>query len=61
LRSWRDRCVFNALARYHVLSQGDRREAIFRTDADRNVFLDLLGHTCRRTGWQIHPVIKLSQ
>src|SRR5215211_5394110 len=39
---------------YHVLSRGDRREAIFRTDADRKLFLDLLGLSCRRTGWQIH-------
>ena len=39
---------------YHVLSRGDRREAIFRSDADRKLFLDLLGQTCRRTGWQIH-------
>jgi len=30
--------------RYHVLSRGDRREAIFRTDADRKLFLDLFGH-----------------
>jgi hypothetical protein len=27
---------------YHVLSRGDRREAIFRTEADRELFLDLL-------------------
>lgn len=39
---------------YHVLSRGDRREAIFRTGADRKLFLDLLAQTCRRTGWQIH-------
>jgi len=39
---------------YYVLSRGDRREAIFRTDADRRLFLDLLGQTCRSTGWQIH-------
>src|SRR5882672_3652529 len=39
---------------YHVLSRGDRREAIFRTEADRKLFLDLLGQTCRRAGWQIH-------
>jgi hypothetical protein len=39
---------------YHVLSRGDRREAIFRSEADRKLFLDLLGLTCRRTGWQIH-------
>src|SRR5260370_39832951 len=39
---------------YHVISRGDRREAIFRTEADRKLFLDLLDQTCRRTGWQIH-------
>src|SRR5438067_8767831 len=39
---------------YHVLSRGDRREAIFRTEAHRKLFLDLLDQTCRRTGWQIH-------
>jgi hypothetical protein len=35
---------------YHVLSRGDRREAIFRSEADRKLFLGLLGLTCRRTG-----------
>ena len=39
---------------YHVLSRGDRREAIFRTEADRKLFLELLARTCQRTGWQIH-------
>src|ERR1700745_2470334 len=34
---------------YHVLSRGDRRAAIFRRDADRKLFLDLLGLTCRRS------------
>jgi putative transposase len=29
---------------YHVLSRGDRREAIFRTEADRKLFLDLLAN-----------------
>jgi REP element-mobilizing transposase RayT len=29
-------------------------EAIFRTDVDRKLFLDLLDQTSRRTGWQIH-------
>jgi hypothetical protein len=28
---------------YHVLNRGDRREGIFRTEADRKLFLDLLG------------------
>ena len=39
---------------YHVLSRGDRRETIFRAEADRKLVLDLLGRTCRQTEWQIH-------
>jgi len=34
---------------YHVLSREDWREAIFRSDADRKLFLDLLGLTYRRS------------
>ena len=30
---------------YHVLSSGDRRDAIFRTEADRKLFLNLLDRT----------------
>ena len=33
-------------ARYHVMSRGDRREAIFLDDADRNAFLGTLGEAC---------------
>src|SRR5438128_9006414 len=39
---------------YHVLNRGDRREPIFRDDRDRQQFLDTLGETCGKTGWQIH-------
>ncbi|MBI3849864.1 MAG: transposase [Verrucomicrobia bacterium] len=39
---------------YHVLNRGDRREPIFRDDTDRRLFLETLGQTCARTGWQIH-------
>ena len=39
---------------YHVMSRGDRREAIFKDDRDRKLLLELLARTCRRTGWQIH-------
>ncbi|MBK1702744.1 addiction module toxin RelE, partial [Thiococcus pfennigii] len=28
---------------YHVTSRGDRREAIYRDDADRGAWLELLG------------------
>jgi len=33
-------------ARYHVMSRGDRREAIFYDDADRVEFLRTLGQAC---------------
>ena len=39
---------------YHVLNRGDRREPIFRDDADRRRFLDTLAETCAKTGWQLH-------
>ncbi|MBC8094927.1 MAG: transposase [Akkermansiaceae bacterium] len=39
---------------YHVMNRGDRREAIFLTDADRELFLETLGQTCEKTGWQVH-------
>ena len=41
-------------ALYHVLDRGDRREAIFRDDADRQRFLETLGEVCARTGWRLH-------
>jgi REP element-mobilizing transposase RayT len=41
-------------ARYHVMSRGDRREAIFFGDADRVAFLKALGEACQKTGWQVH-------
>ena len=39
---------------YHVLSRGDRRQAIFLGDADRELFLRTLGEACKKTDWQIH-------
>ncbi len=39
---------------YHVMARGDRREAIFADDLDRQVFLRTLGETCERTGWRVH-------
>ena len=41
-------------ARYHVMSRGDRREAIFYDDADRVEFLGTFGQACRKTGCQVH-------
>jgi len=37
-----------ARARYHVMSRGDRREAIFYDDADRVEFLRTLGKLVSR-------------
>jgi len=53
-------------ALYHVTSRGDRREAIFEDDSDRERFLELLGqvktlllgwarHRTGRTGEMVTP------
>jgi putative transposase len=39
---------------YHVMNRGDRREPIFKDDADRKLFLQTLGEACQKTGWLIH-------
>ena len=41
---------------YHVMNRGDRREAIFRDDGDRQRFLDTLGEACGKAGWQVHAL-----
>ena len=38
----------------HVMSRGDRREAIFLDDVDRQDFLRTLAEACQKTGWQVH-------
>jgi hypothetical protein len=39
---------------YHVMNQGDRREAIFEDNQDRQRLLETLGQACEKTGWQVH-------
>jgi putative transposase len=39
---------------YHVTSRGDRREDIYLNDADRHLWLTLLGAVCRRFNWRCH-------
>src|SRR5213083_1201692 len=39
---------------YHVMNRGDRREAIFKDDADRHRWVETLGECCQRTDWQVH-------
>jgi putative transposase len=47
-------------ALYHVMSRGDRREAIFLEDADRDGFLRALGEACAKTAWQVHAYCLMS-
>jgi hypothetical protein len=53
---WSDECghaeamrIQCAGARYHVMSRGNRREAIFYDDADRVQFLRTLGQACLKS------------
>src|SRR5580700_3493669 len=39
---------------YHVMSRGDRREAIFLDEGDRHNFLKTLAEACAKTGFAIH-------
>lgn len=41
---------------YHVTSHGDGRKPIFRSDRDRELFLETLGEACLKTGWQAHAL-----
>jgi REP element-mobilizing transposase RayT len=38
------------------MNRGDRREEIFKDDADRERFLETLGEVCVKTGWQVHAL-----
>jgi putative transposase len=42
---------------YHVMCRGDRREEIFRDDADRRMFLETLGEACGRSGFRVHAYV----
>jgi REP element-mobilizing transposase RayT len=39
------------------MARGDRREAIYRDDADRRMFLAALAEACGRTGWRCHAYV----
>lgn len=41
-------------ALYHVTSRGDRQEAIYETDTDRERFLSVLSDVCERYNWVCH-------
>ncbi len=39
---------------YHVTSRGDRKEDIYLSDADREIFLSILSVACERFQWHCH-------
>jgi len=39
---------------YHITSRGDRQEAIYEGDADRQQWLEILSRVCERYNWSIH-------
>ena len=39
---------------YHITSRGDRQEAIYEDDADRQQWLDILARICERYNWRVH-------
>jgi putative transposase len=45
---------------YHVMARGNRRERIFRDEADRRFFCQTLGEACARTGWKVHAWVLMS-
>ena len=49
-----------ARAVYHVMNRGDRREAVFEDDRDRQRFLETVSEACQKTGWQIHAYCLMS-
>ena len=42
---------------YHVMCRGDRREAIFEDDKDRERFIETLHEAASRAGWIIHAFV----
>lgn len=45
---------------YHVMNRGDRRQGIFRRDADRVIFLETLASASAKTQWQVHAYCLMS-
>ena len=45
---------------YHVMARGNRRERIFRDEADRLLFYQTLGEAYERTGLRVHAWVRMS-
>ena len=39
------------------MDRGDRLEAIYLDDEDRELFLKTLGQTSKRAGWRVHSYV----
>src|SRR6267142_1420074 len=48
-----------ANAIYHVMNRGDRREPIFKDEADRQRFVATHAEACTKTNWQVHAYVLL--
>ncbi len=44
-------------ATYHVMCRGDRREAIFEDDQDRECFVETLAQASKCAGWLVHGYV----
>jgi putative transposase len=42
------------------MARGNRRERIFRGEADRRLFYEILEEACERTGWRVHAWVLMS-
>ena len=47
-------------ALYHVTSRGDRQEAVFEDDEDREVFLRTLAEVVERFNWRCHAYCQMT-
>jgi putative transposase len=47
-------------ALYHVTSRGDQRNAIYRDNADRHMWLDVLGLVCARFNFVVHSYCQMT-
>ncbi|HUF17986.1 MAG TPA: transposase [Thermoanaerobaculia bacterium] len=45
---------------WHITSRGNERKNIFRSDADRRLFLEFLADAVRRYGWLVYSYVLMS-
>jgi REP element-mobilizing transposase RayT len=44
---------------HHITSRGDRQEAIYRDDVDRQTWLQILAKVCEQYGWIVHAFCQM--